>query len=285
MGAFGDTLLLALLFKQLLRHYENAHIALAANPSYAAPLLDSGLFHKILDGNSSPFHLMYNDRPQKSDDLSRLIEHYDKCMFYTSDISGELVKRLNINKLDNYCIHPPFPPASEEVHICEWMMRPWPFLKNTKFEKLTLKPSQNNLVSANQLLSEYGIEDGFFSIHPGGGGNKKWVPHQMLATHIQKHADKTGQQPVLLEGPADSVASQTFRMFWNDSITIIRDASPKILSAIFSKSSAYFGGDSGVSHLASLYAPSTTIFYGPDSNIRIWHPIGSNTRCVRWESI
>ena len=285
MGAFGDTLLLVLLFKHLRAHYENAHISLAANPHYAAPLLDSGLIHEILDGGAAPFHLLYHDQPQENDALFQLIEPYDTCMFYTSDDSGELAKRLNSNGLNKYQIHPPFPPVSAEIHICEWMIYPWSSLGVTESEKITLQPSHDNLILANKVLNKCGIEDKFFIIHPGGGGKGKWIPPQILATMARRHADETGQWPVVIEGPADSVASEEFQRLWDDSITNINDIPPKVLSAILSKSSAYFGGDSGVSHLASLYAPDATILYGPYSNMRVWHPIGSHTRCVPWETI
>ncbi len=173
MGAFGDTLLLALLCKQLRNHYESAQITLAANPNYAAPLLDSGLIHEILNGGSPPFHLMYNEPSLENDALSQIIGHYSMCMFYTSDISGEFTRRLHSSKLDNCLIHPPLPPASEAIHTSEWMMRPWKSLDAGDFKKITLKPSQNNLLSANKVLNEHGITDVFFSIHSGGGGKKK----------------------------------------------------------------------------------------------------------------
>ncbi|MYA97057.1 MAG: glycosyltransferase family 9 protein [Nitrospinae bacterium] len=284
MGAFGDTLLLALLFKQLHTHYENPHITLAANPNYAAPLLDSGLIHETLDGGSRPFHLLYNEQPQENDALYRLIAHYDKSMFYTSDISGELFKRLNSKGLDNCHIHPPFPPASDEIHICEWMMRPWPFLSVPVSEKFRLKPSKRNLILADEILNQYRINGNFFFIHPGGGGKNKWIPSQILTTIVRRHSDETGQRPVVIEGPADSVASEEFQRFWGDSIPIFRDIQPKVLSALLSKSSAYFGGDSGVSHLASLYATHATVLYGSDSNMRVWRPAGSGTQCIPWET-
>lgn len=282
MGAFGDTLLLALLFKQLRAHSDNVQITLAANPNYAAPLLDSGLIQEILDGASRPFHLLYNDQSQENDALARLIGHYDKCVFYTSDISGELAKRLSSNGLVNCQIHPPFPPASEEIHICKWMMRPWPSLNTTGIAKIKLNPSRNNLVLSDKILIKYGIEGDYFVIHPGGGGKNKWVPPQILATMGQRHANETGQLPVVAEGPADSLACKEFQRLWGDTIPIIKEVPPKILSALFFKSSAYLGGDSGVSHLASIYAPRATILYGTDSNMRVWRPIGHHTRCIPW---
>ena len=285
MGALGDTLLLALLFKHLRAYHENVHITLAANPNYAAPLLDSGLIHEILDGGAAPFYFLYNDQPQDNDALSRLIEHYDKCMFYTLDISGELAKRLGSYGLGECCIHPPFPPASEEIHICEWMMRPWPFWGDSKNEKITLIPSQNNLILADKILNEFGIEDDFFLIHPGGGGKNKWVPPPILDTMVRKQADETGQLPVVIEGPADSVACEEFQRLFDDSIPTLKDITPKALSALLSKSSGYFGGDSGISHLASLYALRAMLAYGPDSNMRVWRPIGSGTLCIPWETM
>ena len=286
MGAFGDTLLLALLFKQLGNHYGNAHITLAANPNYAAPLLDSGLIHEILDGDSSPFHLLYNAQPQENDALCRLIKRYDMCMFYTSDISGELAKRLSSNGLGHCRIHPPFPPHSEEIHICEWMMRPWLILGTPELGKIKLGPSQKNFTSSVKLLDKYDLEhSSFFAIHPGGGGKSKWIPLPILDTMVRKQADETGQLPVVIEGPADSVVCEEFQRLFDDSIPVLRDTTPKVLSALLSKSSAYFGGDSGVSHLASLYAPRATILYGPDSNMRVWRPIGSGTQCIPWKTM
>ena len=284
MGAFGDTLLLALLLKQLRDHYDSSHLTLAANPHYAAPLLDSGLIQEILDGGAPPFHLLYNEPPNGNDALSPLIERYDKCMFYTSDISGELAKRLKSTGVDTNHIHPPFPPLSEEIHICEWMIRPWPSFRIPESGKLRLKPSDKNLILADKILKKNEIERNFFVVHPGGGGESKWVPPRILASIVRKHVNETNQQPVVVAGPADSLASKEFQGLSENSIPILKDIRPKRLSAILSKSCAYFGGDSGVSHLASLYAQRATILYGPDSNMRVWHPIGPHTRCIHWET-
>ena len=285
MGAFGDTLLLALLFKQLRAIYENVHITLAANQNYAAPLLDSGLIHEILDGGAAPFHLLFHDQPKENDALFQLIGPYDRCIFYTSDNSGELAKRLNLYRLGKYQIHPPFPPLSEEIHICKWMMRPWSFFNATMSEEISLIPSRESLIVADNILNKYGIEGDLFIIHPGGGGKSKWVPPRILATMVRRHADETAQRPVMIEGPADSVACEEFQRLLGDSIPVFKGITPKVLSALFSKSSAYFGGDSGVSHLASLYAPRSTILYGPYSDMRVWRPIGSGTLCIPWVTI
>ena len=285
MGAFGDTLLLASLFKQLRTHYKNAYITFAANPNYAAPLLDSGLIQEILDGSSAPFHLLYDDQPQENDALSQHFERYDMCMLYASDISGELANRLNSNALGHCRIHSPLSPPSEEIHICEWIMRPWLSLDPPKCENIKLDPSQINLILADNLLNKYGIEHDYFAIHPGGGGKTKWVPPRTLATMVRRHADETAQRPIVIDGPADSVACEKFQRQLGDSITVFKDIPPTVLSALLSKSSAYFGGDSGVSHLASLYAPRATILIGPDSNMRVWRPIGSGTLCIPWETI
>ena len=285
VGAFGDTLLLAFLFKKLRISYAKVHITLAANPNYASPLLDSGLIHEILDGGALPFRLLYSEQTQENDALYRLIEQYDKCMFYTSDISGELANRLNSYGLNKCLLQSPFPPASEEIHISDWMTRSWSFLGAIWREKLILKPSQKNLVFAANTLNEFGIDDEFFVVHPGGGGKNKWVPPEILAPVVRRYAYESGQHPVIIEGPADFVACENFQRFYGDVIPVFKDITPTVLSGIFSMSSAYLGGDSGVSHLASLYAPRATILYGPDSNMRAWHPIGNGTLCIPWETI
>ncbi len=284
MGAFGDTLLLSLLFKQLAAHNKNIRIALAANPTYAAPLLDAGLVHEILNGGAAPFHLLYSERPSENDVLSPLIKRYDKCAFYTADRSGELANRLNLNRLKQCYIHPPFPPEEENVHVSEWMTRPWPSVGTSDLGNMKLKASRNSLVLAHNILNKHDIEAShFFIMHSGGGSEKKWAPPEILTRIGREHAEETGHQPVLVEGPADPIACKEFQKFWGEPIRVIKDTLPKPLSALLSTSSAYIGGDSGVSHLASLYAPRTMILYGPHSDMGAWRPIGSHTKCVPWE--
>ena len=285
MGAFGDTLLLALLFKRLREHFQGVRITLAANPAYAAPLLDAGLIHQILDGGAPPFHLLYDDRPSENDALSRLVQGYDSCVFYTADRSGELGKRLNSLKLERYLIHPPFPPDLESIHVCEWMMRPWPRLSAPARGNMKLTPSRNSLDESDNLLNKYDIHPyRFFVVHPGGGAERKWPPPGMLVETGQKLQSETGHQPVVIEGPADSDPREKFQKLWGEPLPVFRKTPPAILGALLSKSSAYIGGDSGVSHLASLYAPRATILYGPRSDMKVWRPIGSHTRCVSWET-
>ena len=285
MGAFGDTLLLALLFKRLRDHFPSVRLTLAANTTYAAPLLDAGLIHQILDGGAPPFHLLYDDQPSENDALSRLVQEYDSCVFYTADRSGELGKRLNLLKLERCCTHPPFPLDAESTHVCEWMMRPWPHFSAPARGNMKLTPSRNSLDESDKLLNKYDIRPSrFFVVHPGGGAERKWPPPEMIVETGQKLRSETGHQPVVAEGPADSEPSEKFQRLWGEPLPVLRKTPPAILGALLSKSSAYIGGDSGVSHLASLYAPCATILYGPHSDMRVWHPIGSHTRCVSWET-
>ena len=164
-------------------------------------------------------------------------------------------------------------------------MRPWPFGDATENEKITLNPSHENLIMADNILNKYAIEGDFISSIRAAAGKSKWVPPRILANKVRRHADETAQRPFVIEGPADSVACEVFQRLLGDTIPVIMGITPKVLSALLSKSSAYFGGDSGVSHLASLFAPRSTILYGPDSDIRVWRPIGSGTLCNPWETI
>ncbi len=285
MGALGDTLLLSLLFQRLRAHSPGVRITLAANPRYAAPLLDSGLIHQVLDGGAPPFHLLYDEKPSENDPLCQLIRGYDAGAFYTADRSGELGRRLSSLGSDAYRIHPPFPPGGERVHVCEWMTRPWQGLPAPERGNVKLHPSQTSLDMCDKILNTHNIRDiNFFVIHPGSGGRNKWTPPGILARMGREYAEETGHRPIVAEGPADAVPSREFQRLWGDSVPVIEDMSARILSALLARSSAYIGGDSGVSHLASLYAPRATILYGPHSDMEVWRPIGSRTRCLPWEA-
>ena len=285
MGAFGDTLLLAPLLGRLREARPGVRLTLAANPAYAAPLLDAGLAEEILDGGAPPFHLLYDGRPSENDALARLIRRHDACVFYTADRSGELARRLRSSRPEKCRVHPPFPPEGESVHVCAWMTRAWPGLSADAPESMKMTPSENSLSEADKILKKNGLRPSrFFILHPGGGGERKWPPPDVLAEMGRALARETGHQPVVAEGPADSVASENFRRLPGAPLPVLRETPPVILGALLSRSSGYIGGDSGVSHLASLYAPRASILYGAHSDMRVWRPIGSRTRCLSWEA-
>lgn len=285
MGAFGDTLLLAPLLGRLREPRPGVRVTLAANPAYAAPLLDAGLADEVLDGGARPFHLLYDGRPSEGDALSRLIRRHDACVFYTADRSGELARRLRSSRLAKCRIHPPFPPEGESVHVCAWMTRAWPGLSASAPGGMKLTPSESSLAEADKVLKKQGVRPSrFFVIHPGGGGARKWPPPGVLAEMGREMERETGHQPVVAEGPADSAPVLEFQEFWGAPLPVLRETPPVLLGALLSKSSGYVGGDSGVSHLASLCAPRASVLYGPHSDMRVWRPVGSRTRCVPWEA-
>lgn len=285
MGALGDTLLLSPLCQRLRAHSPGVRITLAANPRYAAPLLDSGLIHRVLDGGAPPFHLLYDKKPSANDPLNRRIREYDAGVFYTWDRSGELGRRLSSLGQDAYRVHPPFPPGGEGTHVCEWMARPWGRLPAPARGGMRLHPSQASLDMCDKILNAHDMRDiSFFVIHPGSGGKNKWPPPGILVRMGREYAAETGHRPILSEGPADAVPSGEFQRFWGDPLPVMADMSPQILGALLARSSAYIGGDSGVSHLASLYAPRATVLYGPHSDMAVWRPAGAGTRCLPWEA-
>ncbi len=275
---------MCLLFMRLRDCFPSARIILAAHPAYAAPLLDAGVIDEILDGGAPPFHLLYNAQPRADDALSQLLATYDTCVFYSADISGELRKRLKMKGLERCRIHAPLPPPG--VHVCAWTMRPWWYSDTPPLEEVKLHPSPKNSGDAHKILIINELTySKFFVLHPGGGGREKWVPPEILTEAGRRYEQETGHRPSVVEGPADAAACAAFLHAWGTPVPVLRGVGPETLSALFSMCSTYIGGDSGVSHLASLYAPSTTVLYGPASDMQMWRPVGAGTRCVRWEEI
>jgi len=123
----------------------------------------------------------------------------------------------------------------------------------------------------------------FFTIHPGGGGRSKWPPAATLIPLAQRLVQETCALPLLIQGPADTSPCNAFEEIWG--VPIPRLISPRLdyLSAIFARTEAHFGGDSGVSHLAALSGARTLSLFGPTSNPRRWAPIGPFADWTYWD--
>jgi lipopolysaccharide heptosyltransferase III len=125
----------------------------------------------------------------------------------------------------------------------------------------------------NHALIELGAASGrpLLMVHPGAGARWKLWPVEHHAHVIDQVIRDTGAQALIHQGPADrEVAEHLCRILDGRAVRLLEPDLP-LLAAVLAQSSAFLGGDSGVSHLAAAVgAPAVILF--PTATRERWAP-------------
>ncbi len=118
------------------------------------------------------------------------------------------------------------------------------------------------------------------ALHPGSGSPKKNWP----AGNWQRLGDliaSGGARLLLIGGEADDSALDPLaRSLAVQAPIIARNLPLPTLAALLSHCSAYFGHDTGISHLAAATGVPSTLLFGP-TDPSVWAPIGGHVRILR----
>jgi heptosyltransferase-3 len=280
-GALGDTLLCLPALDALRHAYPGAHIAFAAHPAYAAPLLGAGRIDSLLDSGGPPFHLLHTEPvmspPEGDDELDSLLKDFNTIILFTRDPDGTTARRLAAIEGAETRIAHPFPPEGSQRHIAEWGLLSAHAAPKANISISDITPLTQSIKiqsDANDSLKRIGVpESPLLAIHPGGGGQPKWPPLATLISLARQYCHTSGAAPLLITGPADEAPTTGFEKAWGSQTLRLESPPLEVLSAILARASAYIGGDSGVTHLAALSGTPTLALFGPASNPARWAPI------------
>jgi heptosyltransferase-2 len=118
------------------------------------------------------------------------------------------------------------------------------------------------------------------AIHPGSGSPRKNWPignWQRLADRI---AD-AGSRLLLIGGEADTALLDPLaKALAIHQPLIARNLPLPALAALLARCAAFFGHDSGISHIAAAAGTSCTLLFGP-TDPAVWAPLGENVRIIR----
>lgn len=137
---------------------------------------------------------------------------------------------------------------------------------------IQIAPQEQQL--ARRLLSERGIDDNAITIavHAGTGGalsHKQWS-----ATNYAQLLDQLGRlgaRAVLLGGPAEKPVYEEMLGAMRlpaAAVSLVAETDIRMTAAIISISSAAFGGDTGVMHVAAAVGTPTIVMFGPTDERR-----------------
>ena len=118
------------------------------------------------------------------------------------------------------------------------------------------------------------------ALHPGSGSPKKNWPlgnWQRLGDHIAS----AGARLLLIGGEADDTALEPLaRSLSAHTPLIARNLPLPMLAALLARCSAYFGHDTGISHIAAATGTPSTLLFGP-TDPSVWAPVGGHIRIIR----
>lgn len=125
---------------------------------------------------------------------------------------------------------------------------------------------------AGRALGHLGVAPGqsLLVIHPGAGAAWKRWPVEHLA-HVIGCARREGAQALIHQGPADRDAVDQLARVLREPAPVLVDPALPLLAGVLGRSSAYLGGDSGVSHLAAAVGARAIILF-PAATRERWTP-------------
>jgi len=116
-------------------------------------------------------------------------------------------------------------------------------------------------------------------VHPGAGGRWKRWPVEHYAHVIRDVTKNTDVQALIHQGPADrEIVESLCGALGSIALRLVEPELP-LLAAILARSSAYFGVDSGVSHLAAAVGARAVVLFPPATRDR-WEPWSQNARAL-----
>jgi hypothetical protein len=243
-------------------------LRLALNPWHASAIhsIDRALFAGLF---SEPVTL----------ELESFLGDFDCVVAWCRDETGHLGRLLDRLKLP-HVLCAAFPDLRSGIHASQHLintLKPLGVLGPATTPELVLSDEAGAI--AEGLRREIGVETGeFLALHPGSGSPRKnWSPAKFSA--LAGLAKRAGLEVVLIEGEADRepIRELLSHLEWQPPLIRLTDLS--VLAALLSRAGAFFGNDSGITHLAAAAGAPTVAVFGP-TDPRIWAPRGSHVRIL-----
>ncbi len=146
-----------------------------------------------------------------------------------------------------------------------------------------LFPTEATAAAAAAWLAEHTAQKDarpLIALHPGSGSPRKNWP----AGNWQRLGDRvasSGARLLIIGGEADDNALETLaRSLSVHAPLIARNLPLPTLAALLARCAAYFGHDTGVSHIAAATGAPSTLLFGP-TDPTVWAPLGEHVRLIR----
>jgi heptosyltransferase-3 len=280
-GALGDLLLSLPALLSLRRHHRGSRLALAGNPANLALLQRRLRVRDLYSTLGKDWAGLYQETPRLTERLAALLREFQRVYVLAPRPPDRLVENIRRAGPAEVFWIPSFPdqaagksvPLVQEAALTALSV-PW------ISPQVYLVPGRLERSAGENLLKEKGLEFArlpVWAVHPGSGGlQKNWPIENFLALAERLRQEKAAA-PFFILGPVEKEVRPEIRALIRGlGFPILEEVTPTLLAGALSRSAAYLGNDSGVTHLAScLNLPTLALFGTTDP--RLWGPIGRKT--------
>ncbi|MBF0327957.1 MAG: hypothetical protein HQL10_02250 [Nitrospirae bacterium] len=279
-GGLGDLLLSLPVISKLRQTNELLHFA--GKKDIGLFLESVNLADEITDSGSSLYMHLYSGRENKS--LSSLLRNFDFAYIFSSKKNSAVAESIR-----KYISHTKIIltiPDDLSTHAAEYrfVQAFGQALNSFEWNSLIVLPPDIKKQAEYSLKSQgYCFDRPLTSIHAGSGGPVKCWPLERYLLLAEKLITKENHFIVLFSGEAENEAfKEQLSLFANNhskNCLYVCGKNIATVAAFLALSDICIGNDSGISHLAGIFAKKSIVIFGP-TNSAIWRPSGGDAKIV-----
>jgi len=273
-GALGDVLQAVPAIRELRRP---GAVTFSGQPRLAKLLLAMGVVDVVLPFDGLGLEALFT-RARPPADLVARLSSFDRVISWFGSRDEDYVQQLGgISR--NCVIASPVP--DDESRETVWRHLLTTIGVGAPPDIAPIDVSETWLIEGDRTLSDLGVTPTrpLLVVHPGAAGRWKLWPVEHYARVIESATKNTEIQVLIHQGPADrEIVESVGGAIDSPALRLVEPELP-LLAAILARSSAYFGVDSGVSHLAAAVGASAVVLF-PSATRDRWEPWSQSARAL-----
>ncbi len=172
----------------------------------------------------------------------------------------------------------------QETHTVEHNLAPLRAIGiSTDDLSTVVVPAPEEAAYARRILTDLGMEPGFWTIHPGAGKMQNVWPAERFA-EVALRAVTAGEKILILHGPAEAGPMAELTGLLKDDIGVGVKVAPVcpvgVGAALLQLADRFLCNDTGVMHMAGALRVPTVALFGP-TDPALWKPPASEVVAIR----
>jgi lipopolysaccharide heptosyltransferase III len=285
-GSLGDTILALPVLEALKERQRPASLHLIGHPS----LVDVLPGRSVIDAMSSMEGPLYRELLSGAERMRppfvQFFQQFELIVVWAADHEGCIRAALESLGIPRIVVRSPGLEEDTNRHATDRFRETVEcLLAPEDLPESRLTPTEHDRQSGAQWLADYGIYPDsahLIAVHAGSGSAGKCWPSERFAVVIRAWL-RGNLRVVLIEGPADGEVTQAVVSQVSMPLPRLRDPSLAKVMGVLSHCHAFFGNDSGVTHLAAALGLPAVAVFGP-TDPRIWASRRENLVVLRPET-
>jgi heptosyltransferase III len=260
-GAIGDFILTLPVLSALRRQFPGAHVEVLGYPHIVNLAVAGGLAHRAQSIEARALAGFFARGGDLQVELADYFSDFDLILSYLYDPDGIFQANIARCSAAQFISGPHRPDEKAGVPASQVFLKPLESLAIFEADCVPRLEITNLGCSQNQL-----------AIHPGSGSERKNWPEARWADLLQHLLNRTDLGLLLVGGEAEGERLQRLSAALPPTRTRVALNVPLTeLAATISRSRAFIGHDSGISHLAAALGLPGILLWG-DSTEAVWRP-------------